>query len=165
MQSDAETVALPVPLTPSNLLARSTRLHLAREPSRDPPWRVLGCREDLTPTAKSLAGPEKLAVRAGTVHIPPVPDISGAWRNFESLWNFLSIGLSKCHQCVLSQKHVRTRSGWNSNTLLVGTDTAQTLWKTLLLPEPGSWAPRPQKRGWGQKSKAQTRPEGGSCSS
>lgn len=110
-----------------------------------PPWRVLGCREDLTPTAKSLAGPEKLAVRAGTAHIPPVPDISGAWRNFESLWNFLSIRLSKCHQCVLSQKHVRTRSGWNSNTLLVGTDTAQTLWKTLLLPEPGSWAPRPQK--------------------
>lgn len=39
----------------------------------------------------------EVGCKSWKVHILPVPDISGAWRNLESLWNFLSISFLKCH--------------------------------------------------------------------
>lgn len=98
MRSDRERLWFP---GASHTLQPPARLHKAAfgpgAGQREPPWRALGCRKDSTPTAQSRAGPAKLAVRAGTVHTLPVPDISGARRTLKSLWNFLSISFLKCH--------------------------------------------------------------------
>lgn len=48
-------------LTPAKPVVGPTRLHLAQRMGREPPQRVLGGRKGRTPTAKSLAGPVKLA--------------------------------------------------------------------------------------------------------